>query len=206
MLGSIAAYRQEVRPFIDKQIALLQNFAAQAVIAMENARLLTEQREALEQQTATTEVLQVINSSPGNLAPGVRRHVGEGVRLCGGPYGQLCYRSTASSFALSPCMEKLRSSVTCRAIQGIPPGALQRPRLVAGEAVVHIPDVVASGIYRRRHDRRSASWRLARAAASSPSPYARTAAAWCADGLSATRYSRSPTSRSCSCRALPRRR
>ena len=97
LVGTIAIYRQEVRIFTDKQIELVRNFAAQAVIAIENTRLLNELRELLQQQTATAEVLQVISKSPGQLQPVFQIMLQNAVVICEAKFGTL-YRYDGKAF------------------------------------------------------------------------------------------------------------
>jgi GAF domain-containing protein len=152
LIGVIAIYRQEVRPFTEKQIELVTNFAQQAVIAIENTRLLKElhQRtddlsEALEQQTATSEVLQVISSSPGELEPVFQAMLANATRICEANFGNMYLRERevfrlAAAHNTPPVLveERKRSPLQARGIFG---------RMVETKQMVHVADLSADQTY-----------------------------------------------------------
>ena len=161
LVGAFSIYRQEVRPFTEKQIALLANFAAQAVIAIENARLLGELRErtkdltertadlteALEQQTATSEVLQVISSSPGDLQPVFATMLESAARICDANFGNI-FRWDGDALHLiathntPPAFAEARRSSAFRPDPNGPLG-----RMLQTKAVAHLADAAAEKAY-----------------------------------------------------------
>jgi len=158
LIGVFSIYRQEVRPFTDKQIELVKNFAAQAVIAIENARLLNELRqrttdlgEALEQQTATADVLHVISSSPGDLKPVFDAILENATRICEAKFGhlQLCEDGILRIGAMRNTPPAL--------IQSIEQRGPYRPNPVSGHGrvintkqFVHIYDLSEDPAYKER--------------------------------------------------------
>jgi PAS domain S-box-containing protein len=147
VMGVIGLARQRVEPYSEREIELVTTFADQAVIAIENTRLITETREALEQQTATAEVLQVINASPGDLSPVFDAMLEKAMRLCEADIGTLwtydgelmhptAIRSPSPRFA-----EFLRQGGPRR------PASPQQP-LLRGERFVQVADLLATEGYR----------------------------------------------------------
>ena len=157
LIGAFIVSRQEVRPFTEKQIALVTNFAAQAVIAIENARLLTELRqrttdltESLEQQTATSEVLQVISSSPGDLEPVFATMLEKAVRICDAKFGNI-YRWDGDALHLMASYNTPAAFAEARGRSPNRPGP-QTPagRMIATKTFVHVPDLAAHPAYAKR--------------------------------------------------------
>jgi GAF domain-containing protein len=158
IVGLMVIYRQEVRPFTEKQVELVTSFAAQAVIAIENARLLSELRqrtddlsESLEQQTATSEVLKVISGSPGDLQPVFNAMLENATRICGARFGLMNlregdgYRFVAHHNAPTTWVEvRQRNPV----VQPGPNTGLGR--LAATKQVVHFDDLRETQAYRER--------------------------------------------------------
>jgi GAF domain-containing protein len=147
LIGVVAIYRQEVRPFTDKQIALVQNFAAQAVIAIENTRLLNELRQSLEQQTATAEVLSVISASPGNLEPVFQNMLENAVRICDAKFGTL-FRFDGNAFHLAARVNTPPALVEFQKQRGpfLPAPGNNLDRMMQTKQVCHITDDAAEPI------------------------------------------------------------
>ena len=154
LVGIIAIYRQEVRPFTDKQIEVVTNFANQAVIAIENARLLNELRErtadlsdALERQTATSEVLQVISTSPSDLEPVFESMLDNAVRICDVKFGSI-YRYTGGALKAvatrnaPAAYAEARKSLIVNIPQDDP-----MDRVLTTKSIVHVTDLAAEPTY-----------------------------------------------------------
>jgi len=147
LIGAIVIYRQEVRAFTEKEIELVRNFAAQAVIAIENTRLLNELRESLQQQTATADVLKVISSSPGELQPVFEAMLEKAVQICDAKFGNI-YRWDGDCLRLAAAHNTPRGLVESRKTVPFRPGP-ETPtgRMIATKSVTHVADLAAERPY-----------------------------------------------------------
>ena len=158
-VGVLTLTRSEVRPFSDKQIKLVTTFADQGAIAIENVRLFEAEQqrtreltESLEQQTATSEVLRVISSSPGDLEPVFAAMVENAVRICGANFGNI-YRwdgdalHLVAAYNAPPAFNEARGYLPLRPSPQSPAG-----RMVATRTVIHVADLAAEWVYTEQRD------------------------------------------------------
>ena len=147
LIGVIGIFRQEVRSFTDKQIELVENFAAQAVIAIENTRLLSELRESLQQQTATADVLRVISSSPGELEPVFQTMLEKATRICEAKFGVL-YRYDGEAFHADALLNVPPAfAELLRRGPRIPTADSSIGRVARTKQTVHITDILDEPAY-----------------------------------------------------------
>jgi GAF domain-containing protein len=151
LIGAISIHRQEVRPFTDKQVALLQNFAAQAVIAIENTRLLNELRESLQQQTATSDVLSVISKSPGDLEPVFQAMLANATRICEANFGILqLYENGGFRVGSTHNVPAAFAQAIAQRDPLLRPGPLHSlSRVAATKQLVHISDYIDDPAYKK---------------------------------------------------------
>ena len=151
LVGAIAIYRKEVRPFTDKQIDLVKNFASQALIAIENTRLFSDLRtRSLQQQTATAHVLQVISSSPGELGPVFQTILENAVRICEANFGTLQLREN-DAFRVAAMHNPPPPFAEARQRKPLiyPNANNAIGRVIATKRFVHIPDYTQELAYKQ---------------------------------------------------------